>query len=100
MGFRFRRSIKVLPGLRLNATLKGISASIGGKGVRHTVGTAGKRTTVGIPGTGVSYTAEQRRRKKAAPAEGEAGTGSVMLGLIVLIVIGAVIYSLLTWGRG
>jgi hypothetical protein len=93
MGFRFRRSIKVLPGVRLNTSLKGVSASIGGKGLRHTVGTSGKRTTVGIPGSGASYTVEQRRGKKSG-AQGSGG--STLLGLIVLVVIGVVIYSVWT----
>jgi hypothetical protein len=56
MGFRFRRSIKIAPGLRLNLGLRGLSASFGTKGLTYTVGTSGERLTAGIPGTGLSYT--------------------------------------------
>ena len=57
MGFlRFRRSIKLFPGLRWNIGKKSSSLSIGGRGAHYTVGTSGSRTTVGIPGTGLSYT--------------------------------------------
>jgi Protein of unknown function (DUF4236) len=54
--FRFRRSIKLLPGVRWNIGKKSTSLSIGPRGAHYTVGTAGSRTTVGIPGTGLSYT--------------------------------------------
>lgn len=54
--FRFRRSIKIAPGIRWNFGKKSSSLSFGGRGARYTVGTSGRRTTVGIPGTGISYT--------------------------------------------
>ena len=54
--FRFRRSIKIAPGIRWNFGKKSTSLSIGGRGANYTVGTSGSRTTVGIPGTGLSYT--------------------------------------------
>jgi uncharacterized protein DUF4236 len=54
--FRFRRSIKIAPGVRWNIGKKSSSISVGGRGLTHTIGTKGSRTTIGIPGTGVSYT--------------------------------------------
>jgi hypothetical protein len=54
--FRFRRSIKILPGVRWNIGKNSSSVSLGGKGLTYTTGTKGSRTTVGIPGTGLSYT--------------------------------------------
>jgi uncharacterized protein DUF4236 len=56
MGFRFRRSVRLFPGVRLNFGKRGVSASVGIRGAHVTVGRTGVRTTVGIPGTGVSYT--------------------------------------------
>lgn len=56
MGFRFRKSWKVAPGIRLNLGKKSASISFGGKGARYTVSSTGRKTaTVGIPGTGISY---------------------------------------------
>ena len=55
VGFRFRRSFKLLPGVRLNLSSKSTSLSFGGRGFRYTVGTGGKRITVGIPGTGARW---------------------------------------------
>ncbi len=54
--FRFRRSVKILPGVRWNFGKNSTSLSIGGRGAHYTFGTSGSRTTVGIPGTGLSYT--------------------------------------------
>ena len=54
--FRFRRSVKLFPGVRWNFGKKSSSLSIGGRGAHYTFGTSGSRTTVGIPGTGLSYT--------------------------------------------
>ncbi|WP_414709653.1 DUF4236 domain-containing protein [Rhodopseudomonas sp.] len=56
MGLRFRRSIKVLPGLRLNVGLRRTSVSFGGRGFIYNIGSKGSRVTVGIPGSGISYT--------------------------------------------
>lgn len=55
MGFRFRRSIKLLPGVRLNVSTRGVSTSLGGRGATVNIGRKGARATVGIPGTGLSY---------------------------------------------
>jgi hypothetical protein len=54
--FRFRRSVKIFPGVRWNFGKNSTSLSIGGRGAHYTFGTSGSRTTVGIPGTGLSYT--------------------------------------------
>jgi len=54
--FRFRRSVKLFPGVRWNIGSKSSSLSFGGRGYHYTVGSSGSRTTVGIPGSGLSYT--------------------------------------------
>lgn len=64
MGFRFRKSIKVAPGVRVNLGKKSGSVSIGTKGARYTVSSTGKRTTtVGVPGTGLSHVSTSSKRK-------------------------------------
>lgn len=66
MGFRFRKSVKIAPGVRLNVNKKSVGISVGGKGMRHTVNSKGQSTTtVGIPGTGVSYTHTSSPQKKS-----------------------------------
>lgn len=60
MSFRFRRTFRIAPGLRLNLSKSGVSASVGRRGLWFTVGPRGTRETIGIPGTGLSYTEQQR----------------------------------------
>lgn len=56
MGFRFRKSFKIAPGVRVNVGKKSIGISAGVKGARVSVNSSGRKTTtVGIPGTGLSY---------------------------------------------
>lgn len=56
MGLRFRKSIKLCKGVKLNLGSKSASISVGGKGFHQTFSTTGRTTSsVGIPGTGVSY---------------------------------------------
>ena len=43
MGLRFRRSIKIAPGVRVNLNKKSASVTFGPKGLKHTVSTTGKR---------------------------------------------------------
>jgi hypothetical protein len=58
MAFRFRRRIKIAPGLNINLGKRGASLSIGGRGATLNIGKKGVRSTVGIPGTGISYTSK------------------------------------------
>lgn len=56
-GFRFRKSFKIAPGLKLNLNKKSVGVSIGGKYLRRTYNTSGRRTTtVGTPISGLYYT--------------------------------------------
>lgn len=64
MGFNFRKSIKIIPGVKLNITQKGVSSlSVGKNGARVSVGKKGVRTTAGLPGTGLSYTTNTSYKK-------------------------------------
>lgn len=57
MGFRVRKSFKVMPGVRLTVSKRGVSASAGVRGARITKTASGRLTgTVGIPGSGISHT--------------------------------------------
>jgi hypothetical protein len=71
--FRFRRSLLVLPGLRLNIGKRGASVSLGGRGAHVTIGKSGLRETVGLPdSTGLSYTHLEKPHHAAANAPGAA----------------------------
>lgn len=61
MGFRFRKSMKLPGGIRINASKSGIGYSYGAKGFRVTKTANGAtRTTASIPGTGFSYVEESK----------------------------------------
>lgn len=55
MSFRFRKSITLAPGLRLNLGTRGASLSAGPRGASVTIGRNGIFGNVGLPGTGLSY---------------------------------------------
>lgn len=56
MALRFRRSIRIAPGVRLNVGKKSMSVRVGGRGFGVTTGTSGTRVSAGIPGTGIYAT--------------------------------------------
>jgi len=66
--FRFRRTIKVAPGVRLNVGKTGISTTVGVDGAKVTTGKRGTTTTVGVPGSGLSYS--ERSEPQPAQARG------------------------------
>jgi hypothetical protein len=71
--FRFRKSVRLAPGVRLNIGKKSIGVSAGVRGARHSVSSSGRpTTTVGIPGSGLSY---QHRHPNQGDAEAIPGTG-------------------------
>jgi len=73
MGLRFRRSFRLMPGIRLNVSKSGVSASIGGRGAWFTIGRRGTRATLGIPGTGLSYTEQSPWQRPERHADGAPG---------------------------
>ena len=89
MGFGFRKSFKIAPGVRLNVGKKGISSvSVGGKGARVSVGKKGTRTTISAPGTGLSYSTFKSHSKTTRNASSNAEPNlavSIIVGFIILI---------------
>ena len=55
MGLRFRKSITLIPGVRVNLGLKGVCLSVGPRGVSVNASSRGVYGNVGIPGSGISY---------------------------------------------
>jgi hypothetical protein len=76
MGWRFRRRVRVMPGLYLNLGRRGASVSLGVRGAHVTFGRHGKRATIGLPGSGISYTVYEPRHSPpvGAPEPGGCGT--------------------------
>lgn len=59
---RFRKRIKIAPGVSLNVGKKSIGARVGGRGYGVSTNTkTGTRASVGFPGTGISYSRKLKR---------------------------------------
>ncbi len=63
MAWRFRKSFKLLPGVRVNVSKSGISTSIGAAPFTLNIGPRGAHATASLPGTGFSI-----RHRIGAPA--------------------------------
>lgn len=109
MGLRFRKSINLGGGFRVNLSKSGVGYSWGTKGLRVTKTVKGKsRVTASIPGTGVSYVTESssKRKKNAVRKQEAAPTPAkkykIPLALKILAVvcgIGFAAYYYLGQGR-
>ncbi len=84
MAWRYRRSIRIARGVRLNVSKSGTSLSLGGRGVTTNIGPRGTRTTFSLPGTGLSYQTSRRA----------SGGGSALGGLVILaLIIGGALFG-------
>lgn len=77
MGFRFQKRISILPGVRINLSKSGASASLGPRGADVNIGRDGVTANAGIPGTGLSY----RQKLGGKTKGGFLGVLAVVAGL-------------------
>ncbi len=105
MGFRFRKTIKLFPGVRLNFSKSGVSTSIGAPGATINISKRGTRGTVGIPGTGISYSENLSKPEhpqfvattdQVQEQEGEMSMGALLLWGILGLFVSLVVYRLVT----
>lgn len=67
MGLRFRKSVKICKGVKINFGKTGASLSLGTKGFHKTFHTSGKVTTsFGLPGTGIYWTETSNPRRSSS----------------------------------
>lgn len=86
MGWRFRRGVRLLPGVRLNVSKRGISSvSIGRRGLTLNVSRRGTRETIGLPGTGLSYSTPIQH--PTATTDEARVVGWLAIGLVVVIAV-------------
>jgi len=86
MAWHFRQSFTIVPGLRLNLSKSGLSASIGGAPFTLNVGSRGITGTTSIPGTGISSSQHFSigdEHSSDAPASYNAGPAAVILPVLV-----------------
>jgi hypothetical protein len=102
MSFRLRKRIKLFPGLWLNASKRGISASIGGRGATVNISKKGVRETMSVPGTGISYQSKTAKWAKTpslsnAPRRRPAKRVSPSSVLAFVLVLAAILWILSNW---
>jgi hypothetical protein len=85
MTFRYRRSLRLAPGLRVNLSKRGASLSVGRRGLTTNVNRDGVRTTVSAPGTGLSYSTRRQRPGGSV--------ASFLVGLAILALLGAWLFG-------
>jgi hypothetical protein len=101
MGWRFRRSIRVFPGISLNLSRSGVSTSVGVRGAHITVGHGKVRETVGIPGTGLSYThvdkthTEGHSEAQPQPVANVLPKGKAWRGWLWIVIL--LVLAVMTW---
>lgn len=77
MGLRFKKSIKLGKGVKLNIGKSGLSVSAGVKGARVSMNSKGKVTgTVGLPGTGLSYSKSLNTNSKHSVSNIQVDSGA------------------------
>lgn len=91
MGFRFRKYIRLAPGLKINISKSGVSATLGGKGAAVNVGKGGVRATVGLPGSGMSYTTKSLPLPGGDAKKAE-GWAKLLLIIAIVAVIAMIVY--------
>lgn len=103
MGFRFRKSVKLPGGFRVNLSNSGVGYSWGTKGYRVTKTAKGTtRETITVPGTGISHVRETKTKTSQTPRQspGKSNpikqrhgclTQIVAIPLLLLLIVG--IYS-------
>jgi hypothetical protein len=83
MGFRYRKAIKIAPGVKLNLNAHSVSLTGGVPGAHVTLNSKGYRTTsVSAPGTGLSY----RTTKRVARPTGAAPVSAAGVFLVVFAI--------------
>ena len=104
MGLRYRKRVKVAPGVYLNLSKSGVSTTLkAGKGVSVSMGKNGTYLNTGIPGTGlysrqkISGTTMKNKKRPVANPKHESNTGCwySLWVLLVFVMIGVFIIGLI-----
>ena len=70
MSWRFRKRLKILPGIWVNLSKRGGSLSVGHRGATMNISPRGHQESVGLPGSGLSYRTKRRSFVKPGQPSG------------------------------
>ena len=82
MGFRFRRSKKIAPGLRINISKSGPSVTAGGKYIHTTVGHGRVTNSVRTPVKGLYYSSTKSTKGRSTRSKNRTGSRKKQSGLL------------------
>lgn len=94
MALKFRKRVRIAPGVRINLSKSGVSTTIGVRGASVNVGKQGAYLNTGIPGTGIydrTRIGGGKTAKEAAPEDEPKRTSSksdnffMVVGLVAII---------------
>jgi hypothetical protein len=81
---RFQKRIKLLPGLKINLSKSGLSASLGPKGLTRNIKPGRKsRITIGAPGTGLSESFTHKETDDKPATRGQV----IVIGLVTCAIL-------------
>ena len=80
MSFRYRRSIRLAPGVRINLSKTGASLSAGAGGFTANLNRRGVQSTISARGTGLSYRTGRRSGSSAIGA-------LIFLGILAAVLV-------------
>jgi len=87
MNLRFQRSLKVVPGLRINISRSGAGVSVGTRGLHVGVDAKGREyASIGLPGTGLSVrqvNSGSHRQRSRLRLVVRVGLGAAALALVL-----------------
>jgi hypothetical protein len=84
MSLRFRRRIRIAPGVHLNLGLHGAGLSIGPRGLHVGVNRRGMYTSAGIPGTGI-YAVHHVRNSPGGHPDVAGNAAGVLVGILLAV---------------
>jgi hypothetical protein len=83
MAIRFRKSMKIMPGVRVSLSKSGVSGSLGTNGARVSVNSKGQvRGTAGISGTGLSSTTMLNSKSKSKATKSDEDTTNEIVPIV------------------
>ena len=98
MAMRFRRSVKVAPGVKVNLSKKNVGVTVGTEGAHYSVNTSGKKTTtVGVPGTGVSFvdvSSKKHQQGVGGTQTGSAERRPMSKGVYIALLVVAILWTI------
>ena len=90
MALRFRRRIRIAPGIHLNLGLHGVGLSVGPRGLHVGMNRRGMYTSAGIPGTGLYAIHHVRGPSDEHPSVAGNASGFVV-GILIAVALFAVL---------